>query len=267
MLWRSDLASSGLANLETAMLRQYFRLEKAERSLSVGPAARIVARAAGRRRAGLKAQRQVELERQRLGRELHTGVGQMLAAMRLQLDIISEQLPHPPEAVLRALERLSLLAREALDQVRALSRRLHPPEWQRLSLEDAIRQLWDLSGIPQRFEASLRIESLPQQPDLPVKILLYRGAQEALSNLTRHSKATRVEAVLETRGDRLVFSVQDNGVGFDPAMLAKAPANVGSGLGLRSIRDQATSLAGDVLLESGSGGTKLTIFAPFRVDD
>lgn len=267
LLWMSDQISCRLANLEGELLKQYFRLAKAERSLASGVAVQAMASARGGRRQGITVQRQVELERQRLGRELHTGIGQMLAAMRLQLEVIGQQLPEPPEVARRALDRISVLSRDAIEQVRALSKRLHPPEWQRLTVEDAVRQLWELSGIPQSFQASLRVETLPQPADLPIKVLVYRAVQEALSNLTRHSKATQVDAALESRDGRLVFTIHDNGVGFDVAALERAPANVASGIGLRSIREQAVSLGATVEMESGPGGTKLTLSAPFTADD
>ena len=208
---------------------------------------------------GRKAVRQIEMERQRLGRELHTGVGQMLAAIRLQLEVISTELPSPPGNVAHALNSISILAADTLEQVRDISRRLHPPEWQRLTLESAIRQLWEISGVPQRFEASLRIDPLPREPDLEVKILIYRGLQEALSNLVRHSRATRIEVALEVSGGQLVLSLRDNGVGFDARRVFSAPASVASGIGLRSIREAAQELGGRLDVESGPDGTKLVV--------
>jgi two-component system NarL family sensor kinase len=249
----------GLANLKGALSRGCFRIRKAVDSAVWG----VAARAQRKRRAGIAVQRQMELERQRLGRELHTGVGQTLVAMRLQLEAISRHCPEPPEAARAALDRLSVLTREAVEQVRGLSQRLHPPEWQRLTIEDAARQLWELSGIPQSLRASMRIEALPQQPGLPVKVLVYRAMQEALSNVARHSRATEVEAVLESRDGRLRFTLQDNGVGFDVAAVEKAPASVASGIGLRSIREQAASLDARLDVESGPKGTKLALSAPF----
>jgi len=194
---------------------------------------------------------------------LHTGVGQLLVAIRLQLEVIATQLPDPPAPVQRALSRIATLANDAGEQVRSLSRRLHPPEWQRLRLEAAVQQLWDNSGIPQRFEASLRIESLPGEPEQEVKVLVYRAVQEALANLARHSQANRAELVLEARGDRVVLSIQDNGVGFDAAGLLNAPANVAQGIGLRSIREQAASLGGRLEIVSSPGGTRLELSVPF----
>jgi len=206
---------------------------------------------------------QIELERQRLGRELHTGVGQMLAAIHLQLEIIGAQAIEPPAAVKQALGRISTLANEALQQVRAVSRRLHPPEWQRLTLEAALVQLWDISGIPQRFQTSLRITPLPHEPALEVKVLMYRATQEALSNLIRHSRATRIDLRLEPIDGSLVLTIQDNGVGFDARRQFSAPANVAAGIGLRSIREQAASIGAKLTVESSPVGTKLEVSAPF----
>jgi signal transduction histidine kinase len=248
--------SAGLLHLESSLLRHYLRLQLAERDLSSFARDR-------RRGIGRGAVRQIDLERQRLGRELHTGVGQMLAAIRLQLEIVAAHLLDPPALVQQALDRISTLANDALEQVRSVSARLHPPEWQRLTLADAIRQLWDLSGIPQRFEASLRIQPLPHEPDLEVKVLLYRAAQEALSNVARHARATRVEAALETRDDCAILTVRDDGVGFDVAGLLRGPASVASGIGLRSIREQAAALGGRSEIQSGPAGTTLVVSVPF----
>lgn len=126
-----------------------------------------------------------------------------------------------------------------------------------------MRQLWDLSGIPQKFDASLRIEPLPREPGLELKIVTYRAAQEAFSNLTQHAQATRVEASLETRGGSLVLTVRDNGAGFDAARLLAAPASLASGIGLRSIREQAAGLGARIDIRSGPAGTTLEFSAPY----
>jgi two-component system NarL family sensor kinase len=252
--------AGGLLALQSSLVMHYFRLQEAEQGLL---------RRAGslQRGTGSGAIRQIELERQRLGRELHTGLGQLLAAIRLQLEVVASQLPHPPDLVAKALERIATLTADALEQVRSISHRLHPPEWQRLTLEAAILQLWEYSGIPERLEASLRIGPLPREPEQEIKVLLYRGAQEALANLTRHAYATKVDLALEARGDRMVLTMEDNGIGFDVARLLAAPASVASGIGLRSIREQAASLGGRLEITSGPGGTKLELSAPFAAPE
>jgi two-component system NarL family sensor kinase len=202
------------------------------------------------------------MERQRLGRELHTGVGQALAAIRLQLEVIAAELPVAPGSVAHALRNIATLTEETMEQVRSLSRRLHPPEWQRLTLETAIRQLWETSGVPECFAASLTLDPLPCEPYLEVKILIYRGLQEALSNLVRHSRATRIDAALEVRNGQLLLTIRDNGVGFDAERLFSARDNAAAGIGLRSIREAAQELGGRLIVESGADGTKLEISIP-----
>jgi signal transduction histidine kinase len=242
--------------MEDRILRQHRRLERAERKLS--------ARVGSRSRAdGGKVVRQMELERRRLGRELHTSVGQMLAAVRLQLEVIASQMPDPPETVQRALGAIGRLAAEALDQVRGISRRLHPPEWQRLTLEAALAQLWDLSGIPQRFETELDIQQLPNEPAHETKVLLYRVAQEALANIARHSGATQAAMALEAGDATISLTIRDNGRGFDASGIASAPANIASGIGLRAIREEAADLGAKLDIKSGPDGTTLSVLAHF----
>jgi two-component system NarL family sensor kinase len=253
---RARSAFLALLALQQVFLNDCFRLQRAER--------RLYERMHRPGRGGSRAIRQLELERQRLGRELHTGVGQMLAAIRLQLEIIEAQLPAPDPPVSHALQRISHLADEALGQVRSVSHRLHPPEWQRLRLEDALRQLWQISGIPESFLSDLRIESLEEEPDLEVKVLMYRTLQEALSNLVRHAGATRAELVLERRGPMLLLLIRDNGSGFDAAELFSRPAGLAGGIGLRSIREQATELGGKLIVTSGPIGTTLEVLVPFH---
>jgi two-component system NarL family sensor kinase len=244
--------------LQSRFIEHYFRLQNAERNL-------FTLAQATRPSAGISAVRQVERERERLGRDLHTGVGQLLVAIRLQLEVIAAQLPQPPAGVQQALDRIGGLANDAGEQVRSLSRKLHPPEWQRLSLEAAVRQLWESSGVPERFEALLRIESLPREPEQEAKVLVYRAVQEALTNLVRHARASRVEMTLGASGDRVVLSIQDNGVGFDVAGLMNAPASVAQGIGLRSIREQAASLGAAFDIVSDAEGTRLELSVPLKL--
>jgi signal transduction histidine kinase len=255
-----DDGDDALLGLQSNLLRHYFRLQRAERHLSTRT--RTL-----RRVRGSSTIRQLELERQRLGRELHTGLGQLLAAIRMQLEVIAVQLPEPPTLVQQALDRISNLAADALEQVRTVSKRLHPPEWQRLTLEAALHQLWDASGVSQRFEATLETHPLPQEPELEIKVLLYRSTQEALSNLMRHARATRVTITLEARDSGVVLTIRDNGVGFDVAAMLAAPASITAGIGLRSIRDQANAVGGKMEIESGPNGTKLEVTAPYSPID
>jgi signal transduction histidine kinase len=245
-----------LLKLQSDFVGHHFRLQAAERNLSAR--ARRV-----RRQDGSAVVRQIELERQRLARELHTGIGQMLAAIKLQLEFISAQRTDLPEVVRDALSRASILTADALEQVRSLSRQMHPPEWQGLALGTALTQLWELSGIPQKYHSSLRVETLPREPELEVKVLLYRAAQEALSNLSRHSKATKVEMSLTAQAANLTLEVRDNGIGFDRDVVLSTSAHIASGIGLRALQNQAEAVGGKLQIQSGMGGTTLVVSAPF----
>jgi two-component system NarL family sensor kinase len=243
-----------LIQLENQLLRRLIRLQATESRL-----ARLVSRHRGLTSQG--AVRQIERERQRLARELHTGVGQLLAAIRIQVEIIHRNLPDPEENVRQALDRIATLAGEALDQVRGVSRRLHIPEWHRLPLETALRQLWELSGIPASFAGELRLDPLRKEPAPDIKTLIYRAAQEGISNVMRHARATRVVISLRSREDRVVLSVRDNGAGFETRTLS-GPPDVKSGIGLRSLREEAGALGGKLLVRSGARGTTLELSVP-----
>jgi len=175
-------------------------------------------------------------------------------------------MPHPTAPVRQALDRIGSLAAEALDQVRGVSRRLHPPEWQRLKLEDAVRQLWDTSGVAQRFASTVDAPALASDPDPEIKTLIYRAAQEALSNIVRHAKANRVDLSLSHANGRLHLAVHDDGVGFDPARALAGPPDITAGIGLRSIREQAADLGGKLLVRSGPLGTTLEVFVPYNME-
>jgi two-component system NarL family sensor kinase len=241
--------------LETHFLTHFFRLQRLERSLW--------ARAQSRRKLGRgQIVRQLERERTRISQELHTGVGQMLAAIRLQLELAAANLPDPAEGVRRSLEHIGALVAGVLEQVRAISKRLHPPEWQRLKLETALEQLWELSGMERSFEGAIRLEPLPAELAQEIKTLLYRAAQEAISNVMRHSRATRVQMTLQASDGDAVLTVEDNGKGFDAEAQLSAPPSIASGIGLRSIREQAEALRGKLEIRSSDSGTTLEIRAP-----
>jgi len=244
--------------LEGEDLRRFSRLQQTARKRM----ANSRRRQAGSARVAIEL---IEEERARLGRELHTGVGQLLVSILRQAEVAEAQLPAGESAAAQTLGRISASASEALELVRAVGARFHPPEWQRLTLEAALEQLWRISGIPQRYQAELSLAALPAQTDPVIKALFYRAAQEALSNIDQHAHASRVRLALAAGAEEIKLTVWDNGPGIDTAELSAAPAMIGAGLGLRSIREQAVAAGGKMTLESGPLGTKLVVSAPFAV--
>jgi two-component system NarL family sensor kinase len=256
-LWSADpidiqLRQSGciLGEIQGLLLKRLLHLQRIELQL-----ARVVARRRSRH-----AVRQIERDRRRLGLELHTGVGQLLAAIRIQSELLGSLLPDPPDPIRAALARVDALAADALDVVRSVSRRLHPPDWQALSLDRALRHLWESAGISDRYEVDFDAPPLPRDPDPEVKTLIYRAAQEALANIIRHSHATRVGLTLSGDSRRVDLTVRDNGVGFTRRF--DAPHDRAGGLGLCALRQEAAEFGGRLLVRSTPQGTTLDISLP-----
>ena len=203
-----DGEGTTLLRVQSDFLRHYFELQRVERSLST--------RTRRLRRAGGPATiRQLELERQRLGRELHTGVGQLLAAIRMQLEVIAAQLPGPSLLVQQALARISNLAADALEQVRTISKRLHPPEWQRLTLEAALRQLWEAAEFPSASRPPWSCAPAAGAGAGGQGLAVPRGAGSPFKfNAPRPGNPRR--HYLGTAGSGVAL-LRDNGVGFDVA--------------------------------------------------
>lgn len=243
-----------LACMQLRAARNYFRLLEADRELR--------ARASGTPKTmGAILADSLEAERQRLGRELHTGVGQSLAGIHVHVSLLETAWPDPPEPVRKNLNRISALAHAALEQVRGVSRRLYLPAWQAQSLVEALRSLWDGSGVSEKFAGTLDLRELSAEPPPEVRRAIYLVAQEGISNAIQHADARHVRLSLGEEGGRITLEVADDGPGFrapgDPATLAPS-----AGIGLRSMRDLARQLDGDFQAQSTPEGAKLTISFP-----
>ena len=192
---------------------------------------------------------ELDAERRRLGRELHAGVGQPLAGIRMNLEILDSCAASLPAPAAAALDRLHRLTDEALDQTRALAHRLHPPAWQQLPLRAALRQLFENIGI----ETVLAVDPSLAELAHCTRVALYRCAQECLSNVMRHSGATRVEVSLRLVGPRIELAVGDNGQGI---------REIGNGIGIASIRERAAELGGSATSSVNHTGTTVVVSIP-----
>lgn len=244
-----------LLQLQSNATRNYFRLSRAQdalanrgrRSKSIGHA---VAEA-------------LEIERTRIARELHTGAGQNLAAIKMNLELIGIRMPEAPGPVREALERIQQLADQAAAEIRFISQRFHPPDWRNMNLLQAVAWLWSTTGIPQRFHAKLDLQ--PFDIELPdaVRFTAYRAVQEGVANILQHADATEVKLQLGAHGDHIYVILEDNGRGFNVReTLHGTPTPVTGGLGLRAMRDEIQSLGGRFQLGSAPTGTRMEITLP-----
>lgn len=239
--------------------RNYFRLLKAHESLT-----RLTRRS---RPTGVVVMEALETERTRIARELHSGAGQTLAGIKVNVELIQRRTPNLPETVQTGLDRIQSLAEQALSEVRAVSQRLHPPDWKRLDLAQAIEWLWVTTGIPEKFHATLDLHPLANDlPDI-ARFTIYRAAQEGLANILRHSGATEMRLELGQRGDDVYLVLEDNGRGFDVQQLLYGALNPAMrGIGLRAMRDEVILLNGEFLLTSTENGTRMSIALPVSED-
>jgi signal transduction histidine kinase len=215
-----------------------------------------VPRGAEPRNSGRAIVRELERERSRIARELHAGAGQPLAGIKLNLEMLDDCAAALPQAGREALARLQILAEQALQQVRAVSHNLYPPDWQGLTTSDALRRLVESSGLIGRLEVEMDIRPLPEEPSHTVKIALYRCAQECISNVARHSGATRFSLALMTTGPVVELRLEDNGRGFP------LESSSSTGIGLQAIREHTSALGGACDVSSNAEGVRIHIQLP-----
>lgn len=207
---------------------------------------------------------EIERERGRIARELHAGAGQPLAGIKISLepvdDLFRSMSQSIPDEAREAVARIHHLTDSALSQVRAVSHRLHPPQWQELLVTEALRMLVNESGVTRKCATTLNLGPLPIEPSHAVKIVLYRCAQECISNVLRHSGANRFGLSLLRTPGGVCMTVSDNGCGI-PADAAKR-----GGIGLASIREHALSVDGTFGISNGPRGTTIQISLPLTDD-
>ncbi len=177
-----------------------------------------------------------EEERRRLRRDLHDGLGPSLGAVVLRIDTARNLAAARPEEADRVLRQARDEVAAALSDVRRLVHDLRPPALDDLGLTGAVRQQAGRvlpPAVALRVEAGAGVDELPAA----VEVAAYRIASEALANVARHARATRVRIDLDRTGDgALAVTVADDGVGIAPG----APA----GVGLVSLRERAAALGG-----------------------
>lgn len=199
-----------------------------------------------------------EGERRRLARELHDKLGQQLTALGLNLNILEQGLP--PKQGLAQRKRIAdmlLLMEEMTEQVRDIMADLRPPVLDDYGLSAALRWYGAIFGKRSGIACVLKGTDIPRLP-APVEIALFRVVQEALNNVARHSRASRVEIRSTLEGDRLSLVVCDNGRGFPEANEANMPDTLK--LGLISMGERVASVGGTIAVTSASGaGTIVSV--------
>jgi two-component system, NarL family, sensor histidine kinase UhpB len=193
-----------------------------------------------------------EAERARIARELHDEVGQTLTGVMLQVEGLAAVIP---EGLREQLEELRETAREGTEEVRRIARRLRPEALEDLGLQSALSALAARVADQAHLDVSRDLDprlALSQQQELVV----YRVAQEALTNVVRHSGAEHVELRLDRDDSTAVLRVRDDGRGL-------APADLASSNGIRGMRERALLIGAQLAISPGSDrGTEVKLTIP-----
>ncbi|NML65259.1 sensor histidine kinase [Hymenobacter sp. RP-2-7] len=175
-----------------------------------------------------------ERERERIGRDLHDGIGSTIATAKLLLNRLGAGAAATnPDGLLALVQEIMA---GAVHDVRSVSHNLYPVVLARFGLAEALQHLVDMSNEAGGVAVSLALH-YPQPLALAQELALYRICQELLHNALKHAQgATQLQVVLEQRGAQLALVVEDDGCGFEPTPPAAAGTpDVAAGAGLRSI--------------------------------
>jgi PAS domain S-box-containing protein len=198
-------------------------------------------------------------EQQRIGSDLHDGLGQELTGIALMLRAVGVQLSKDGSPACADIEQVITLVNAAIESTRALARGLSPVSAELEGFTAALQSL--ASRVSARHDIPVSFESRLTQPlrlSETAATHLYRIAQEALTNALRHSHASQVHIRLDATDRELLLLVEDDGLGL-PGALERS----NGGLGLKIMRYRAQMLGGDLVLEGGAdGGTAVRCCCP-----
>jgi two-component system sensor histidine kinase UhpB len=207
---------------------------------------------AERKRSGRAVLRAQEEERRRLARDLHDEVNQALTAILLRLEALSHAAPDVSDEV----SELKKLVNQAMAELLHLARQLRPTALDDHGLVPAIESQLRRFSAQTGVHAELHTTGDATGLDSDQEIVIYRVAQEALSNVAQHASAQRVELGLSANGHGVELTVRDDGRGFDTRVDTDS-------LGLSGMSERARLLGGRLAVESNPGsGTALTLQVP-----
>jgi signal transduction histidine kinase len=199
-----------------------------------------------------------ENERRRIARELHDGTGQMLTGLALGLRGSAQLDCDQHDKLTRRLSELEKMATTAIGELRILINDLRPPQLDDIGLVAALR--WQIESINQRSEFVTQFTVSGEARALPPEIetTLFRIAQEALTNIIKHARATQVGVILDFSGG-VTLTVHDDGAGFDLAAMTN-PDKARKAWGLVGMQERAGLINATLKLESAPGaGTTLIV--------
>jgi PAS domain S-box-containing protein len=203
-----------------------------------------------------------EAERSRIAQELHDGINQMIASVKMRLKKVESSLPDLKPAAREILLRCDRLLIKVLEENRRIAHNLRPTDLDNLGLSAACTSFCSEVQLRTNLQFQCRISSSNERLPSMVELHLFRIVQEAVNNIEKHAKAKSVKLQLRFQGGAAVLKIQDDGEGFDPKTL-KAVKKIRHGLGLTNMRERALSLGGTYEIKSAPGrGTSIVVRVP-----
>jgi signal transduction histidine kinase len=203
-------------------------------------------------------------ERRRIARELHDSVGQLLAAVSMNISKLEREKAQLSADGRRSLDENTALIKEASTEIRTMSHLLHPPLLEEMGLEFALR--WFVEGFAKRSNVDVQVTVSPGfdrlTPDR--ELAVFRIVQECLTNVHRHSASKTAAISLLQNDGRIRCEIRDQGKGIPPEK-QRALQTFGSvGVGLRGMRERVSQLGGDLQIQSSPAGTIVAVTMPIR---
>jgi PAS domain S-box-containing protein len=190
--------------------------------------------------------------RRQIERDLHDGTQQRLVSLGLALRLAESNVPGELEDTRKIIEGVAGALNQVIDELREISRGIHPAILSQGGLGPALRTIARRSAIPVKLGAVVE-HRLPE----PIEVAAYYVVSEALTNATKHANATRMDVEAVVNGSSLRLSIRDDGCGG---------ADAARGSGLIGLRDRVEALGGSIDVNSPSGrGTHLTVLFPLEL--
>ena len=205
----------------------------------------------------------LEEQQERIGRDLHDSVGQLLTGIRMLSENLGTRYFTPTDEGAAAARKVTSFAEEALQRVREICRGLVPPQLYQEGLPSALQTLAANMDALSDVRCTFNHQGNADVDDYDAKLQLYRMAQEAINNALKHAEPSHVWIRFSIEDRRLTLEVEDDGVGFDP------DGGSGKSLGLYSMRRRASSIRAALTIDSEEGvGTMIRVVLPaHRRDD
>ena len=196
-------------------------------------------------------------ERRRIARELHDTAGQILIALNLNLVPVEEELRKTNSGLVRPITESLRLVEELSRDLRTMSHLLHPPLLDEAGLKSAVR--WYVEGFAERSKIEVDLHLDPGIGRLPAELetAMFRIVQECLTNIHRHSGSSFASIIITREKHNVTIQIRDRGKGM--AMPVRA------GVGIQGMGERVRQLGGQLEIQSGSDGTRVTAIFPTAV--